>query len=289
MPKVAEPKSYWQKLLSDFANSQEPSLGHGMAPRKDQPEHKTYLAIKTCPKHMKQGTLSFGTTKQVSHCICGYYMKVVPEVPPNEPPKHPAAASNLPAVIRMKNPYAKNTTTHSNQTVSKKSTPIKAGATLTLVPKPPHLPTIPSLPMISASLPKQPVGLTSVAYVRNVIKCVAEKGFLDLYIFGPTDGKCIYCNQANLIGHNPTRLRMAYRAGWPCYVQGVHLRCRSCQRMFRSIDSEYVLTLPYGRWMLPFFFHGQANGVNMGLIRMQCTGQQALAIEHFCQAELSAV
>jgi hypothetical protein len=111
----------------------------------------------------------------------------------------------------MSNPYTKNTATNSNQTPLKKAIPIMVGATLSLVPTPPLPPvpqsvpqSVPTLLMITVSLPKEPIALQGIGDVRNIMKHVVKEDFFDFYIFGPTDRKCIYCNAGNLNGHGVT-------------------------------------------------------------------------------------
>ncbi|KAF4730048.1 hypothetical protein FOZ62_023899, partial [Perkinsus olseni] len=196
----------------------------------------------------------FGTShpfkpKEVRGCECGYHPTVKDDTKVSEPSK---------ATIGGAIPVASIAGTNLERLMSKE---------------------------LSAAMPRKPESLT-VADVRDVIAWQIRKGFIDLYIYGPTSGSCPSCKDCSMRANAVSRMKMVYRQGWPCYLIGIDLKCRSCGAHCLSFDSSYRATLAKRLQPFPFIVSGSAMPVCKKLILALRMGVAAKVLEEQIRATI---
>ena len=89
------------------------------------------------------------------------------------------------------------------------------------------------------------VGVNDVRNKSGVNNIKKQKGFYDLEVFGPTNGKCPHCQSPNIEAGNVNPcVKTIFTLEGPRFVQGIGLKCKDCSgSQWQSFEKTYVDTL----------------------------------------------
>lgn len=147
----------------------------------------------------------------------------------------------------------------------------------------------------------------SLAFVREKIEWKRNRpGRWDIFLFGPTMGKCPWCASGNIKGVRVTKAKWCYRLNdFPYECIGVEIECQetACaesnlrtgrdgnptptKRIVGSHDMQYVVTLPvHLRQQMPFVSWGKSRGVDKSLVLAMRLGQSAISVCEYTESEI---
>jgi len=113
---------------------------------------------------------------------------------------------------------------------------------------------------------------------------------LDLFIFGPLSGKCYKCGSAEIkAARRCSHLKFVYRIPRPMYALGIDIICVSCGTTVKSIDGNYVKTLPpIDARRMTFFQVGKSYGIDMDMMTNLRMGDSGTSIAAAYRVNLDA-
>lgn len=127
-------------------------------------------------------------------------------------------------------------------------------------------------------------------YMRNnPIKFIRKEGYLDLFLFAPTNGHCPHCKSNKIVGRGVSSwLKLVLKADdFPMYCRGMDIKCVDCNSFIKSMDSRYVNTLPSKeKLQMTFLNTGQSYGIDNAMVRGMRNGQTASSISANAKAAI---